>query len=296
MSKCNYALKISKNTVRSIVVYDNKIKNQIHREQAIEDKMYEALKNQDFKLFLQPKYNMINNQIEGAEALVRWVDSLNNDKMIFPNDFINIFERTGFIKIFDMHMLGMVCENIRKWMDEGIRIVPISVNFSKQHLGDDRFPERLIEIVRRNDVDPKKIEIEFTEEVIFSDTEQLQRMISKLHFYGFTVSMDDFGKGYSSLGLLKDVEFDVLKLDKTFIDSCGVGEFNNVQDDRGSLIVSSIIQMAKSLDMKVIAEGVEYKEQVDILTKLGCFIAQGYYYNKPMESQKLYELLKKYNK
>ena len=108
--------------------------------------------------------------------------------------------------------------------------------------------------------------------------------------------MDDFGKGYSSLGLLKDVEFDVLKLDKTFIDSCGVGEFNNVQDDRGSLIVSSIIQMAKSLDMKVIAEGVEYKEQVDILTKLGCFIAQGYYYNKPMESQKLYELLKKYNK
>ncbi len=253
--------------------YDNRFKERVLRMTEISNKMDGALENDEFRLFLQPKYDIAKNKVVGAEALVRWIEE--DGKLIYPNDFIPVFEQNGFITRLDVNMLMLVCKFLRSRIEKGLPIVPISVNFSRLHFLSDDFVDQLVRVVDLYGVPREYIEIELTETTILGHEELLDAMFKRMHALGLRMSMDDFGSGYSSLGLLKNLEVDVIKLDRSFFADC---------DDarRGNLVVRSMVYMAQALGIETVAEGVETKEQVEFLRSVGCDVAQGYYYAKPM--------------
>lgn len=265
-----------------ISFYNEEIRNRILEEKEIENKMHSALVHNEFLLYLQPKYYLENEKIYGAEALVRWKSK--GDIMIYPNDFIPVFERNGFITKLDMYMLEKACEQIRGWMETGISPIPISINFSRLHLKNPNFVNDIASIVESYAIPHQLIEVEITESIMLDNEEVLIDMLSQLHKHGFTLSMDDFGSGYSSLGLLKNLPVDVIKLDRTFF-----SDYSELR--RAVTVVSGIINMAKNLGIKTVAEGVETKEQIDFLSELGCDIVQGYYYAKPMPALEIRQFL-----
>lgn len=254
--------------------YDEALRNQIISEKEIEDEMAAALVNGEFKVYLQPKYAIQDRpQIAGAEALVRWVHPAKG--LIPPDSFIPLFEENRFILKLDFYVFEQVCKTLRRWLDSGWHAVTVSVNFSRVHLSNDRFVEQVREMAERYRIPPRLIEIEITETVLFENMHALIGIIKQLKELDFSIAMDDFGSGYSSLTLLKDMPVDVLKLDKSFM--------NQVSDtERGKIVVSSMIAMAKQLRMQVVAEGVELQEQADFLKKVGCDLIQGYLYGRPM--------------
>lgn len=239
----------------------------------VEDMMGEALKKEEFLIYLQPKYNPVNNQLTAAEALVRW-DSP-TEGFISPGRFIPIFENSGFIKYLDDYMISHVAKLQARWLAQGKQIVPISVNVSRAHFANPDLAEHIRSLVDAYGIPHRFIEIELTESAFFDDKQMILDTVKKLQEYGFEVSMDDFGSGYSSLNSLKDLPLDILKLDAEFFR----GEDSPV---RGQIVVSEAIHLAKSLNMKIVAEGIERKEQVDFLAENGCDMIQGYYYAKPM--------------
>ena len=209
----------------------------------------------------------------GAEALVRWVKS---DGGIMPPDkFIPLFEKNGFVVNLDFFVYKEVCRSLREWIDKGINIVPISVNVSRIHLYDENFVRDFMNLVDEYDLPYDVIELELTESMFLDNTNVAISTMRQFRELGFKVSIDDFGAGYSSLNLLKEMTSDVLKLDKEFF---GRGELQKEEQ----IIVSSIVNMAKQLDMKVLSEGVETKDQVDFLKGIACDMAQGYLFAKPM--------------
>ena len=242
-------------------------------EHKVEDEMEGALQREEFVVYLQPKYNPVENKLIAAEALVRW----NHPKEGFipPGRFIPLFEKTGFIKKLDDYMISHVAQLQAQWIAEGKQVVPISVNVSRAHFADPNLAEHIMSLVDRYQVPHNYIEIELTESAFFDDKSLIFRTVTKLQEYGFEVSMDDFGSGYSSLNSLKDLPLDILKLD---------AEFFRGEDStkRGEIVISEAIRLAKSLNMKIVAEGVEKKEQVDFLAQSGCDMIQGYYFAKPM--------------
>lgn len=285
-NKARYALRDIKGSRKSsIAFYDEKIGKQIIKEKEIESKMHLALKNKDFQLFLQPKYSLLSEEIVGAEALVRWIDE--EKGLIYPNNFIPIFERNGFIIDLDMYMLEQACLTLRSWIDKGIKPVTISVNFSRLHLVNEHFVMDIKNIVGKYNVPHKFIEIELTESTMFDNTEILICVLRQLHDIGFTLSMDDFGSGYSSLGMLKDLPVDIIKLDRSFF-------AGDIDYERGRAIIGSVIALAKALNITTVAEGVETREHVDLLSDLGCDIAQGYYFARPMLQSELEWQLQSY--
>ncbi len=253
--------------------YDDNYKQRVLKDAALENKMYMALENQEFCAYLQPKFEIKTQKIIGAEALVRWIEPSGN--IIFPNDFIPLFESNGFIIEIDMFILRSVCERLRQWKDGGNDFIPISVNFSRLHLETTNFVNNIISIVDEYNIPHKYIEIEVTETTALNNENSFRNFIEKLHDSGFKISIDDFGTGYSSLGLLKDFKMDILKLDRSFI-------AETLENERKELIVDGIIKMAHSLDMSIVAEGVEDDEQVEFLSSINCEAAQGYFYAKPM--------------
>lgn len=285
--KAKHAHRLIKgNESSSIAFYDEKIRNHILAEKNIENKMHDALKNNEFLIYLQPKYVLDDERIYGAEALVRWQSP--GAEMIYPDHFIPQFEKNGFVTKLDMYMLEKACLCIRFWIESGITPVPISVNFSKVHLKNQYFVEEIYEIVKKHNINPKLIEIELTEFVMFNNESILIDVLCKLHQHGFLLSMDDFGSGYSSLGMLKNLPVDILKLDRTF--------FTQYTDlARAKTVIESVISMAKNLGIITVAEGVETIEHIDLLKELGCDIVQGYYYAKPMPLLELNKLLFKQN-
>lgn len=271
MAKCS----IKNNSQVSYAFYDEAMRQVMIVENGIENRMEAALKNDEFEVYLQPKYLFADEKIIGAEALVRWNDPVNG--MLPPNDFIPLFERNGFVKKIDTYMFEEVCKLLDKWKTEMNQLtdMSISVNFSRLHLDNLLLPEELIEITSRYKIDPKMIEIELTEGTIFDNDVQMVDIMNHLKTFGFNISIDDFGRAYSSLNTLKNLPADILKLDKAF--------FTESADNlRGKKIITSMLNMAKDLDLITVAEGVETKEQVDFLKGLGCDIAQGFYYAKPM--------------
>lgn len=264
-------------------VYDEQLRQMLFREKQLEDMMEESLRNQEFQVYLQPKYCTQNEQIGGAEALVRWVSA--SEGMIYPDEFISLFEKNGFIIQLDLWIFEEVCRTIRKWLDATRQPVKISVNCSRMHLKNPRFFDRYCAIANKYDIPPKFIEIELTETTVFNNVEQLVHTIEEIQQAGFGCSMDDFGSGYSSLNLIQDIPVDTLKLDKIF--------FRNGAKDlhRTESILSSIISMAKALSMKTVAEGVEHRPQVDMLRRLNCDYIQGYVFAKPMPIPQFEELL-----
>ena len=222
---------------------------------------------------MQPKISTNKEVLAGAEALVRWIHP--TEGFIPPNKFIPIFERNGFILKLDDYMLEEIAKQQAQWIEQGRKVVPISVNVSRAHFAKEDLAEHICSIVNKYRVPHNVIELELTESAFFDDKEVLLNTVRKLRDAGFVVSMDDFGAGYSSLNSLKELKLDVLKLDADF--------FRGVEtQERGMLIVSEVIDLAKKLDMKIVAEGIESREQVDFLTEQECDLIQGYFYAKPM--------------
>ncbi|MDF2587391.1 MAG: diguanylate cyclase/phosphodiesterase [Anaerocolumna sp.] len=262
--------------------FNSSMKLKLLKEAEITNSMEQALKNGEFIVYLQPKIGLSENKLVGAEALVRW----NKDrvKLMPPNDFIPIFEKNGFIVNLDFYIYEEVLKLLRTWLDQGKTVVPISVNVSRIHLNDENFVNEIKKLVDLYEIPYYLLELELTESIFLNNTEVALSAIKKLRQLGFGVSIDDFGAGYSSLNLLKDMATDVIKLDKEFF---GQGEMQREEQ----IIVSSIISMAKQLNMKVLSEGVETKTQSEFLKSVSCDMAQGYLYSKPMPINEFEELI-----
>lgn len=242
-------------------------------EHTVETKMQAALEREEFQVYIQPKYNPVTQELCGGEALIRWISP--TEGFIAPGRFIPIFEKNGFITKIDDYMISHTAALQAKWLSEGKRVVPISVNVSRAHFTQADLAEHICALVDAYNLPHEYLEIELTESAFFDDKAALLNTVQKLKGLGFELSMDDFGAGYSSLNSLKDLPLDVLKLDAEFFRG-------DVDDKRGQIVVSEAIHMAKNLDMRIVAEGVEQKDQVDFLATVGCDMIQGYYFSKPV--------------
>ena len=240
----------------------------------IENRMKSALKNEEFQIYLQPKYDIVQNKIAGAEALVRWADPTRG--MIPPNDFIPLFESNGFILDLDLYVFDRTCHLLRQWIDKGVEPVVISVNLSRAYLHDFTFLGKFEEIRRKYEVPTHFIELELTETVVFENMNILADIINAIHDLGYSCSIDDFGSGYSSLNILKNIPVDTIKIDRGFF----VGE--NSDTVKSDTIIRSVIDLARKLKMKTVSEGIEYKDQVEFLRDAKCDMIQGYYFSKPI--------------
>lgn len=254
--------------------YDESLRNRLLLEHQITNSMAEALKNEEFKVYIQPKYDLSNEKISGGEALVRWISPTNG--FLSPDKFIQIFEKNGFITQLDMFVWEKTCQIIREMMDRYGKTVPISVNVSRADLFRMDILEVLTELLKKYRLRPDQIHLEITETAYTDNPEQLLVVISKLKKKGFIIEMDDFGSGYSSLNMLSELPIDTIKLDMKFM-----RHLNRKNDVN---ILSFVISMAKWLGYTVVAEGVETSEQISILRNMECDYAQGYYYSKPVPS------------
>ncbi len=274
IDNANIARKSVKDTLKTVCrFFDHSMEAKLQKETEITNNMEQALKDGEFIVYLQPKIELKGNTLVGAEALVRWKKEGN--MLIPPNDFIPLFEKNGFVVFLDFYVYEEVCRKLRKWLDEGLPVVPISLNVSRIHLNDENFVNDIEKLVDSYRIPHSLLELELTESIFLNNTEEALTVMRKLRKKGFDVSIDDFGAGYSSLNLLKDMATDVIKLDKEFF---GQGEMQKEEQ----IIVSSIISMAKQLNMKVLSEGVETKKQSDFLKSVCCDMAQGFLYSKPM--------------
>ena len=265
--------KISPSHLVPMGIYDVKESQRLGRDKALEMKMHNALEQGHFVPFLQPKYELEGESIAGAEALVRWIDP--EEGMIYPNEFIPLFESNGFIVELDLYMFEEVCKLVERWNKEGHPIIPVSVNLSRSHFEIPNFFDYYEYVLKKYDVPPRSIEIELTESLFFNDMESLSVLVQQIHDAGLSCSIDDFGSGYSSLNMLKDVKVDALKLDRVFFES---GD----NDERGKDIIQSVIQLAQALDLHTISEGVEERKQVEFLKEMHCDLIQGFVFAKPM--------------
>lgn len=275
--------KVKKNPDKRYCFYDQDLENEIQLEMTITNNMQQALENDEFKMYLQPKISLKDNKIVGAEALTRWIKK--DGTLMIPDQFIPLFEKNGFIITLDFYIYECACKTIRKWMDDKIEPVTISVNVSRVHLNTDGFVDKVLRLVEKYEIPHKYFEFELTESIFLDNTEIALSTMRRLREEDFFVSIDDFGAGYSSLNLLKDMATDVLKLDKEFFRK---GEMQKEE----KIIVSSITNMAKQLEMKVLSEGVETEAQSDFLKEIACDMAQGYLYAKPMPEAEFTQMLK----
>ena len=253
--------------------YTDDIGDALEEEQQILNDMAHALETEQFTVYFQPKYNVKSRQPVGAEALVRWEHP--EKGTISPGKFIPIFEKNGFITKLDYFVWNRVCFMLRGWLDEGEKPNPISVNVSRVNLFNPNIVPIICDLVDSYDVPRELLQLELTESAYADATLAMKDKVQKLREEGFQVLMDDFGSGYSSLNVLKDIEVDVLKIDMRFFETSEIG-------GRGENIVASVVRMAKWLDIPTIAEGVEKEEQVEFLKNIGCEYVQGYYFAKPM--------------
>lgn len=275
---CDYA-NMAKKTVKgnrivNYAFYTEKIKNRILEDKYIENEMEYALKNGQFSMYLQPKYNISTSEIIGAEALVRWVHPKKG--LIMPDKFIPLFEKNGFIVNLDKYIWEQACIEIRKWIDSGQTPVPISVNVSRVNVGNPKLIEILDSLVEKYKIDKKYLELEITETVYYDDQNHLIETLNQLKKADYTLLMDDFGSGFSSLNMLKNTPFDILKIDRNFLNETMV-------TDKGKKIILHTISLSNDIGINTVAEGVETKEQAEYLLECGCNVAQGYYYSKPVE-------------
>lgn len=263
--------------------FDHTMMRAIQRRQRLIADMKKALQDEGFTFFLQPKYNSVTGKIVSMEALARWEHS--EFGSVPPSEFVPLMEKSGLVTWLDRFVWEGVCRVLHEWQMEGRRVVPISVNVSRQDFEIIDVPESFNRLVKRYDIDPRLLRVEITETIFAENMDQINRAVEQLHQYGFTVLMDDFGSGYSSLNMLKDTNVDVLKLDMKFI------EMNEENREKGIQIISSIVDMAHKLHMIIVAEGVESREQVDMLRSMNCIYGQGFYFCKPMTVQEIHSML-----
>lgn len=288
MDSLSIAVSTAKNILKAnFVFYDEKLKLNRNEVKMVESAFNDAIDKEEFRVYYQPKVNLKNYTLHGAEALCRW---FRNGEMIPPYKFIPALEQSKSICVLDFYMLEHTCRDIRRWLDEGRPVVKVSVNFSRRHLGDMDLLDHIISCIDKYNVPHKYIEIELTEtttDVNFSD---LKTIVVGLHEAGISTSIDDFGMGYSSLNLIKELPWNVLKIDKSFLPD------ENDSDSQKYVMLKHIIALAQDIGLECISEGVESAEQVRLLKENNCFFAQGFYFDKPMpveEFEKRLDELKK---
>ncbi len=273
---------IAKNTNHANVqFYDESMVKLVNNTKKIESRFKDAIVKGEFVAYYQPKVNLENNLLIGAEALCRWN---RGKKILTPGSFIEILEKSNRICSLDYYMLESVCKDIAGWMDKGITPVRVSTNFSRKHLGNPNFVHEVINIVDEYKIPRLLIVIELTETTTEADLIRLAECVAEFRKLGFDVSVDDFGVGYSSMSMIKDIPFSEIKIDKSFISSDSIS-------DRDMVMMKHIISMAEDLGMSTIAEGVETKDQIEILKKYGCLRAQGYYFDKPLTKDEFENVL-----
>lgn len=261
--------------------YDESTRKKLMDEQYIIANMETALNEKQFEVYYQPKYELKSEKAVGAEALVRW----NNPQkgLMSPADFIPLFEKNGFITELDIYVWESCCRLLRRRLDEGKMVIPVSVNVSRTDIYNPNIAKILISLMKKYKLSPQYFFLEITESAYTEDSQQLIETVSYLKKLGFIIEMDDFGTGYSSLNMLSELPIDVVKLDLRFM--------KNHEKYNGRSVMSFIVSLAKWMDLKLIAEGVETQEQVDFLRSLNCEYAQGYYYAKPMPQADFERLL-----
>lgn len=266
--------------------FTESLRNAMLGEQEIVGTIRHALDNKQFVIYYQPQYNHSTGMLIGAEALVRWNHS--EKGLISPGIFIPIFEKNGFITQLDFYVFEEVCIFLRRCIDNEVSIVPVSTNFSRYDIFLPDFVDRLEKIREKYNIPVEYLRIELTESAVIGSTQHAYNILEKLHNCGYLVEMDDFGSGYSSLNVLKDIELDIIKLDMGFLRE-------KKESNKGGTILSSIVRMAKWLSLPVIAEGVETIEQADFLKSIGCDHIQGYLYSKPLPEEKYLEIVNESN-
>ncbi len=256
------------------VFFDSSMLQKIRREKRIEDIMEDALALGEFIVYLQPKFGLgEENSVVGAEALVRWK---HDGKLIPPGEFIPLFEKNGFVNKIDYYMFEEVCKLQKKYITMGYEPKVISVNMSRTHIHHPGFVDELAAMCEKYEIPTKYFEIEITESAAYEDIDILRDIFREIKNKGFHVSIDDFGTGYSSLNMLKDLPVDVLKIDRSFLTE------NADEHESASIIIGCVVSLAAALEIRTICEGIETKEQAVLLTKLGCNMAQGFFFARPM--------------
>lgn len=267
----------------NFMFYRDYSRKQILTEKSIENSMREALQQNQFKIYFQPKVNLHTLKMDGAEVLVRWLHP--SKGIIMPDVFIPIFERNGFILDLDMFMLKNSAQMLRSCLDEGIEPVRLSVNFSRLHINNPKFCEEFKKTADFYKIPPHLLEAEITETTLLDNLDKMKDVITNFHQNGYLISIDDFGAGYSSLNVLKSLHFDTLKFDKEFLKTDG-------EEKRAEDIISGAVKMIKSLDVTIVAEGVETVKQAEFLRDIGCDRGQGYLFSKPIPLEEFKDMLK----
>ncbi|MGN1414439.1 MAG: EAL domain-containing protein [Anaerovoracaceae bacterium] len=264
-------------------IYDDTLRSKLLREEAITDAMESALSEGQFVVYYQPKYSLRENCMAGAEALVRWIHP--EWGLMSPGEFIPLFEKNGFIPRLDQYIWEQVCFQMRDWRQKGYLPVPVSVNVSRADVYQPHMVESLMEIIQKYEIEPSDLHLEITESAYADDPGQIFGTVNQLRRMGFTIEMDDFGSGYSSLNMLNQMKLDILKLDLEFIR-------NELAKPAKQSILHYVIGMSHGMGLSVVAEGVETQEQLNRLREIECDYVQGYFFARPMPAVEFEELLK----
>ncbi len=284
ISNCNLARKIARenNTEDSVVIFREEMSSQINHEIEILSTIDAAITNGELVAYYQPKIDSVTGKVSGAEALVRWKKP--DGTIIQPDQFVPIIERSGQIIAVDYFMYREVFKFISQRLQQGLAVVPISINVSRQHFKKLDIINYVKSLLNEYKIPPKYIEFEITETVCMADTAKAMKFIRTFHELGFKVSMDDFGSGYSSLYLLSELPIDIIKMDKCFLQSEELQQKERV-------IISNIINMTHQLDITTLCEGVETSQQSEFLKSVGCDIQQGFYFSRPVTGEQISNML-----
>ncbi len=282
VNKANMARSVAKGKNINYAIYNEDVRNKLSEESMILDDIKIALVKNQFEVYYQPKFSLVTGEMIGSEALIRWNHPEHG--FISPAVFIPIAEKSKLILKIGRFVFERVCNDLSEWKKQGKKIVPVSINLSRVELYQPDIVKFINKTIQMYNLSSDLIEIEITETVAINELNILKNVLNELRTYGFSISMDDFGTGYSSISCLRDMPIDILKLDKSFL--------NGIEhDERSRNIAKSIVSLAKSLDLVVIIEGVESKEQAELMKQFGCDLVQGFYFARPMPAKNFLDLL-----
>ncbi|MFN1898341.1 putative bifunctional diguanylate cyclase/phosphodiesterase [Clostridioides difficile] len=282
VNKANMARSVAKGKNINYAIYNEDVRNKLSEESMILDDIKIALVKNQFEVYYQPKFSLVTGEMIGSEALIRWNHPEHG--FISPAVFIPIAEKSKLILKIGRFVFERVCNDLYEWKKQGKKIVPVSVNLSRVELYQPDIVKFINKTIKMYNLSSDFIEIEITETVAINELNILKNVLNELRTYGFSISMDDFGTGYSSISCLRDMPIDILKLDKSFLGGIE-------HDERSRNIAKSIVSLAKSLDLVVIIEGVESKEQAELMKQFGCDLVQGFYFARPMPAKNFLDLL-----
>lgn len=282
VNKANMARSVAKGKNINYAIYNEDVRNKLSEESMILDDIKIALVKNQFEVYYQPKFSLVTGEMIGSEALIRWNHPEHG--FISPAVFIPIAEKSKLILKIGRFVFERICNDLYEWKKQGKKIVPVSVNLSRVELYQPDIVKFINKTIKMYNLSSDFIEIEITETVAINELNILKNVLNELRTYGFSISMDDFGTGYSSISCLRDMPIDILKLDKSFLGGIE-------HDERSRNIAKSIVSLAKSLDLVVIIEGVESKEQAELMKQFGCDLVQGFYFARPMPAKNFLDLL-----